>query len=99
MHDDDKPRRVLTNAEIDDRDQEAILAHLIAEHPDQLTIDELAREMRPPEDDASLSDWLERGVRDLIGIGLLHRNGDTIRPTRAALRFNHLFFDRDSEES
>ena len=99
MHDDDKPRRVLTNAEIDDRDQEAILAHLIAEHPDQLTIDELAREMRPSEDDASLSDWLERGVRDLIGIGLLHRNGDTIRPTRAALRFNHLFFDRDSEES
>lgn len=96
MHDDDIPRRELTTAEADDRDQEGILAHLIAEHPDQLTITELAREMRRKEDQAPVPDWLERGVRDLIGIGLLHQDGDTIRPTRAALRFNHLFFDRDN---
>jgi len=96
MHDDDNPRRTLANHEEDDRDQEAILAHLIAEHPDQLTIEELAREMRRKDDHAPIPDWLHRGVRDLVGIGLLHRSGDTIRPTRAALRFNYLFFDRDS---
>jgi hypothetical protein len=95
MHDsDDSQRRVLTTAEEDDRDQEAILAHLLAEHPDQLTITELAREMRPDEPVSPPPDWLQRGLRDLVGIGLLHRSGETIRPTRAALRFNHLFFDR-----
>lgn len=97
MHDsDDKERRVLAPHEEDDRDQVAILAHVLAEHPDQLTMTELAREMkRPDEAEAPPPDWLERGVRDLVGIGLLHRSGDTIRPTRAALRFNYLFFDRD----
>ncbi|HEY5052272.1 MAG TPA: hypothetical protein VII45_02570 [Solirubrobacterales bacterium] len=96
MHDsDDNPRRVLTTAQEDDRDQEGILGYLIAEHPDQLTITELAREMRPDDPDLPLPDWLRRGVRDLVGIGLLHRSGEIIRPTRAALRFNHLFFDRD----
>lgn len=97
MHDsDDSERRVLTPAEEDDRDEEGILAHVLAEHPDQLTITELAREMkRPGEAEAPPPDWLERGVRDLVALGLLHRSGDTIRPTRAALRFNHLFFDRD----
>jgi DNA-binding IclR family transcriptional regulator len=99
MHDDDNPRRELTTAEADDRDQEGILAHLIAEHPDQLTITELAREMRQKKDTALIPDWLERGVRDLIALGLLHRSGDTIRPTRAALRFNHLFFDRDEAKN
>ncbi|HEY5709316.1 MAG TPA: hypothetical protein VIS51_07965 [Solirubrobacterales bacterium] len=96
MHDsDDKERRVLTPAEENDRDEEAILAHVLAEHPDQLTMTELAREMKRPGDAEAPPDWLERGVRDLVGLGLLHREGDSIRPTRAALRFNYLFFDRD----
>lgn len=97
MHDsDDSERRVLAPHEVDDRDQEAILAHLIAEHPEQLTITELTREMkRPDEEEAPTPDWIHRGVRDLVALGLLHRCGDTIRPTRAALRFNYLFFDRD----
>jgi hypothetical protein len=69
MHDDDNPRREFTTAEADDRDQEGILAHLIAEHPDQLTITERAREMRLKEDTALIPDWLERGVRDLIALG------------------------------
>ncbi len=96
MHDsDDSERRVLTPAEEDDRDQEGILAQMIAEHPNQLTISELIREMVPSGAPFIESDRIERGVRDLVGVGLLHRNGDIIRPTRAALRFNHLFFDRD----
>lgn len=97
MHDsDDSERRVLTPAEENDRDEEGILAHVLAEHPVQLTMTELAREMkRPGEVEAPPPDWLKRGVRDLVALGLLHRSGDTIRPTRAALRFNYLFFDRD----
>ncbi len=97
MHDsDDSERRVLSPAEEDDRDEEAILAHVIAEYPDQLTMTELAREMkRPDEAEAPPPDWVHRGVRDLVALGLLHHKADTIRPTRAALRFNYLFFDRD----
>ena len=71
------------------------MALVIAEHPTQLTVSELLRQMVPSEAPFIESDGIERGVRDLVGIGLLHRDGDTIRPTRAALRFNHLFFDRD----
>jgi hypothetical protein len=95
MHDDDNPRRELAPHEEDDRDQEAIMALVIAEHPIQLTVSELVRQMVPNEAPFNESDRIERGVRDLVGIGLMHRSGDTIRPTRAALRFNHLFFDRD----
>jgi hypothetical protein len=96
MHDsDDSERRVLTPAEENDRDEEAILAHVLAEHPDQLTMTELAREMKRPGDSEAPPDWLERGVRDLVALGLLHHGAETIRPTRAALRFNYLFFDRD----
>lgn len=95
MHDDPNPRRQLAPHEKDDQDQEGIMALVISEHPIQLTVSELVRQMVPPDADWIESDDIERGVRDLVGIGLLHRNGDTIRPTRAALRFNHLFFDRD----
>jgi hypothetical protein len=96
MHDDDNPRRQLAPHERDDRDQEAIMALVISEHPIQLTVSELVCQMVPPGAKFIESDDIERGVRELVGIGLLHRSGDTIRPTRAALRFNHLFFDRDA---
>jgi len=99
MQDDDIPRRALAPHEEDDRDQEGIMALVIAEHPIQLTLSELARQMVGVEAAFGESDRIERGVRELVGTGLLHRCGDTIRPSRAALRFNHLFFDRDSEES
>jgi hypothetical protein len=95
MHDDDNPGRVLAPHEKDDRDQEAIVALVISEHPIQLTVPELVRQMVPPDAEWIESEDIERGVRDLVGIGLLHRSGDTIRPTRAALRFNYLFFDRE----
>ena len=96
MHDsDDSERRVLAPHEVDDRDQAAIMILVIAEHPIQLTVSELIRQMVPKDAPFIESDDIERGVRQLVGVGLLHRSGDTIRPTRAALRFNYLFFDRD----
>jgi hypothetical protein len=33
---------------------------------------------------------LERAVRELPASGLVHRNGDVVLPTRAALRFDEL---------
>lgn len=94
MHDDDNPRRWVTNSEQDDRDQEAVLALVIEEHPTQLTFAELALMMVGPNPDHEGADAIERGVRDLVGTGLLHRSGDTIRPTVAALRFHDLLIER-----
>ncbi|HVQ59474.1 MAG TPA: hypothetical protein VMS60_11275 [Solirubrobacterales bacterium] len=99
MHDDDNSRRTPAPHEEDERDQEGIMGLALAEHPIQLTVSEVIREMAPADAAFGDADRIERGIRDLVGIGLLHRNGDTIRPTRAALRLNHLFFDRDSAKS
>ncbi len=87
----ERTRLLLTHAEEDDRDQTAILALVIDEHPKQLTLAELARAMAPAEGGGEVPDWLERGVGDLVGWGLLHHSGDSVRPSRAALRFQQLF--------
>jgi hypothetical protein len=91
MHDcDDSPRRFRTPAEEEEREQEAILDHLLCEHPDQLTVAELIREFARDEVDAQYVMRIEHNVVELIGAGLLRRDGETIRPTRAALRFHRL---------
>jgi hypothetical protein len=91
MHEsDDSERRVLTPAEEDDRDQEAVLHHALDAHPDQLTVSELIREFTQGTEDVAEADRIERAASDLVGAGLLHRDRDTIRPTRAALRFDQL---------
>ena len=68
MHDDDNPRRQLAPHEKDDRDQEAIMALVISEHPIQLTLSELVRQMVPPGAKFIESDDIERGVRELVGV-------------------------------
>jgi hypothetical protein len=91
MHDsDDSEQRVLTTAEQDDRDQNAVMVHVLAEYPDQLTVSELISEMVQGKADFPQADRLKRAVAELVGVGLLHREHDTIRPTRAALRFDRL---------
>ncbi|HET8565883.1 MAG TPA: hypothetical protein VFL77_05365 [Solirubrobacterales bacterium] len=97
MHDDDNPRRSLTTHAEDDRDQTAILGVVLEEHPIQLTVAELALQMVGGNPAWADSDAVERGVRELVGMGLLHLSGDTIRPTRSALRFHVLMLDGDSE--
>ena len=94
MHDDDNPRRLLLNDEEDDRTEAAILGLVLEEHPTQLTLRELMLMMVGPNPDTGDTDAIERGVRDLAGTGLLHRDGDTIRPTVAALRFHDLLINR-----
>jgi hypothetical protein len=94
MHDDDSSRRELLNHEEDDRTEAAVMGLVLEQHPAQLTLTELALMMVGANQEYKGTDAVERAVRDLVGTGLLHRNGDTIRPTVAALRFHDLLIAR-----
>lgn len=68
--------------------ESAVLQHLLALHPTQVTLVELTRELGGG--DFAGRDAIERAVRDLTGVGLLHKRDDFVLPTRAALRFEEL---------
>jgi hypothetical protein len=70
--------------------ESAVLQQLLAIHPTQVTAAELVRELAGPEVGFAERDAIERAVRDLAGVGLVHRNGELLTPTRAALRFAEL---------
>ena len=72
--------------------QVATLSLVLAMHPDQLTLDELVREMTAGSDDFAERDAVERAVRDLVGAGLLRRCDELILPTRAAVCLHRLEF-------
>lgn len=82
MLDQDNPRS--TERE-DERTQSAVLSLVLNEHPSQLTICEVAREVAVDEGDGP-----ERAIRDLVGVGLLRCEGASVLPTRAALHFDRL---------
>jgi predicted transcriptional regulator len=63
--------------------ERAVLGLVLDAHPKSLTIPDLATEINQ-------GDAVERAVRDLVGIGLLERQGASIRPTRAAIHFDRL---------
>jgi len=73
----------------------AVLRQLLALYPVQMTAGELVRELagEGSEDggaDFALRDAVERAVRELGAAGLLHRSGNVVLPSRAALRFDEL---------
>jgi hypothetical protein len=74
----------------DERDQRVVLAFVLDEHPDQLTIPELCRALYAHPGDFVSDDAVERAIRDLDGAGLLSCAGGIVRPTRAALCFARL---------
>lgn len=93
MH--DKPRGgdiegASTTAEMDDRDQAAVLREVLFIYPEVLTHDELARQLTFVSDAFGQRDRIERAVRDLNGVGLLHQVGPLVLPTRTAVVFNRL---------
>jgi hypothetical protein len=69
--------------------ESAVLQHLLALHPATVTTDEIVREMGAG-DSFAQRDAVERAVRDLAGVGLLHFTGSLVLPSRAALRFDEL---------
>lgn len=70
--------------------QLAVLALLLDQHPTQLSLVELVREVAEDSADFAQRDAIARAVRDLLGAGLLHRHGDFAFPTRAAVYFDRL---------
>lgn len=68
----------------------AVLHQLLDLHPTRLTPAELVREIGGERADFAERDAVERAVRDLSAVGLLHRGEQFVEPTRAALRFSDL---------
>ena len=64
--------------------EHGVLHLVLARHPAQLRLDELVRAVG--EDELLVND----AVANLVVDGLLHRHGDFVVPTRAALRFDEL---------
>ena len=79
-----------TPAEADTATETAVLGRLLDLHPVLVTIDELVREIAVDAGDFAARDAVERAVQDLAAAGLLHRNGDLVLPSRAALRLDEL---------
>lgn len=68
----------------------AVLMLLLALHPAQLTFAELTLEIGVREGRHGATAAVEQAVGGLVASGLLHRHGDFLLPTRAALRCDQL---------
>jgi hypothetical protein len=75
------------------RNQGIVLSFLLDEHPAQLTIPEVARELYAHPSDFDENDAVERAIRDLVGAGLLQCHGAFVIPTRASLYLARLEMD------
>jgi hypothetical protein len=73
---------------VDDiRNQGVTLMHALHRHPTLLTIPELVREVASGSEEVGEAGSIERAVRDLTGVGLLHCANGLAVPSPAALRF------------
>jgi hypothetical protein len=86
----EETEQIRTPAEEDARTEATVLRWLLALHPIHVTFEELLRDVCEEPDDFAERDGLERAIQGLSGSGLVHRNGDFVVPTRAALRFDEL---------
>ena len=74
----------------DESVESAVLRQLLELHPTHLTLAELVRELGGDRGGFAERDAVERAVRDLSAVGLLHQGEQFVEPTRAALRFSDL---------
>ena len=82
-----------TTAAQDVRDRTRVLREVLDLYPETLTLDELVRELTVDSVEFQERDRVQRAVRDLIAGGLIHRVGDLVLPTRAAVNFHGLSED------
>ena len=75
----------------DEKMETAVLALLLALRPAQFTSEEMVREVGGGGADYGARDAVERAIERLDSVGLLHRHGEMIVPSRAAQRFYELF--------
>lgn len=83
-------REFVTNAAQDARDQAEVLREVLGFYPETLMLDELIRELAVASTEFTEHDRIQRAVRDLTTGGLIHRIGDLVLPTRAAVNLNAL---------
>lgn len=74
----------------DAKAERAVLAFLINEHPNQLTVAEVSWALNDGAVEFEAQDAVERAVRELVGAGLLRCSDGFVLPTRAALYFARL---------
>ena len=79
-------------AEEDAMSQGAVLALVLTEYRGPIAVAEIVRDLTSDSEDFAAKDSVERAVRDLVGVGLLHRQGIFVLPTRAALHFEQVRF-------
>jgi hypothetical protein len=75
----------------DESVESVVLRQLLELHPTRLTMHELVREVSGCHGSFAERDAVVRAVRELAGVGLLHKEAEEfVTPTRAALRFSEL---------
>jgi hypothetical protein len=65
--------------------EESVLRHVLYCQPTILRMCDLLREVRPISSDTEPRDAIERAVRELVKVNLLHRHGDCVLPTSTAV--------------
>jgi hypothetical protein len=70
--------------------ESTVMRQVLEVHPILLTSAELIREIAGEDPGFAERDAIERALRDLGGVGLLHSHGEFVVPTRAALHFSEL---------
>jgi hypothetical protein len=74
----------------DERLEWVVLENVLKEHPTQLTEAEIVLARCRAEGDFAEVDAVERALKELVGAGLLRREGRSFLPTRPALVFYRL---------
>ena len=87
------PRDPASPVEQDRQTEGVVLALLLEEHPTRLTSDELALILNAFPSQGHPDDAAARAIRELVGAGLIHRDGRFLAPSRAALYFDALELD------
>lgn len=91
MH--DQPTHGPCRGPLPDEDRQVqgvVLTHLLDAAPAQFTVSELLRELADDPESFPERDPILRAVRDLSHAGLVHRHGDFVFPTRAAIHHGAL---------
>jgi hypothetical protein len=69
----------------DDHYEQAVLRHVLNWQPTILRLGDVIREVSPDPREFAHRDAVEGAVRDLTKVGLLHRQGECVLPTPAAV--------------
>jgi hypothetical protein len=65
--------------------EQAVLSHVLLSQPTVLRLCDLIREVKPGIGTSDQQEAVERAVRELVNVGLLHRQGECVLPTPAAV--------------